>query len=286
MYTLKSDPDNPDEITIRDLFPKEADDFTQWLAEPKNMMQLGDTLDLRLEPRGTEVDCRGFKLDILATDINSGCLVAIENQLEASDTGHLGQLITYSAMQKVEILVWIATSFWGTHRVTLQWLNEHTSDAIRIYAVEVHGKRISKGDYFVEFRPVVSPSGSKKGARFRKFFQPLVTELWWNGLIDKGHALYQSQQLFPTGVPDISYALGFSGHQVWVYLWIATNDKMFNKRIFERLYSTRTEIEKGLDTELCWIGQPKKRTQASFGVAREGTIDESDIRLQEIRTYS
>ena len=285
MCTSKPEPQKPDEIAIKDLFPKEADDFTQWLAERKNLLQLGEILGLQLEPIGTEVYCGGFKLDILAKDTNSKCLVAIENQLEGSDTGHLGQLITYAAMQKVGILVWIATSFWETHRVTLEWLNEHTSETIRIYAVEVHGKRVSQGSYFVDFRLVVSPSVSRRSAKFRRFFQPLITDLWWNGFTDKGHALYRSVQLFPTGFSEISYAIEFSGSKVWVYLWIATDDKEFNKRILDRLYSTRTQIEKDVGTKLFWICQPKERTQASFGISRDGTIDESASELREIRKW-
>lgn len=273
MSTMESVTHNPEEVSIRDLFPKEDVDFTCWLAKRNNLSQLGEALQLELELIGTEVNCGGFFLDVLAKDKNTGCLVAIENQLENSNTGHLGQLITYSAWKEADILVWIATGFWDKHRVALAWLNKHTISTIKIYCVEVYGKRVGEKNFFVDFRPVVLPDSSKHSQGFRDFFQPLITDLWWNEITDKKHALYQPHQLFPTGFSGVSYALGFSGRDVWIYLWIANGDSEFNKRVFEGLHSMGPEIEEGLGTTICWTGQPSGRTQASFGITQKGNVD-------------
>ena len=298
MPTLESVPHKSEQVTIRDLFPKEAVDFTPWLAEPTNLAQLGEVLHLELKLEDKEVDCGGFSLDILAKDTSSGCRVAIENQLEDSDTRHLGQLLTYSAMQDVGILVWVATGFWGKHRTALEWLSRHTSGKIEVYGVEVHGKKVGEMEYSVDFRPVVFPDVwlkrseivgnivSENSRKYRSFFQPLITDLWWDGVTKKGHALYRSEQLIPSGFSDIFYIINFSGNnEAWVYLWIATKDKKYNKSVYDRLHSAGARIEEKLDTELHWIGQSKGRTQASVGIKREGSIDRSDDVLQEIRKW-
>ena len=285
MSTMESVTHNPEEVPIRDLFLKEDTDFTRWLAKPNNLAQLGEALQFELELIDKEVYCGGFYLDILAKDKNTGCLAVIENQLENSDTGHLGQLITYAAMQEAKILVWIATSFWDKHRAALAWLNRFTLDTIKIYCVEVYGKKVGEMNYYVDFRPVMIPGSSRFSQRFRDFFQPLITDLWWNEITDKKHALYQPHQLFPTGFSDVSYALGFSGSDVWIYLWIATGDSEYNKRVFESLHSIRAKIEESLETTLHWTGQPSGRTQASFGITRKGTIDDSESVLRETRDW-
>ena len=285
-------------IPIREIFPKEAADFTPWLANPRHLDQLGAALHLELEFEGQEVDCGGFTLDILAREKKSGCLVAIENQLEGSDTRHLGQLLTYAAIKEVGMLVWIATSFWGKHRAAIEWLNTRTSESIELYGVEVRGTRVGESDYSVNFVPILFPEEwlnrngiaghmvKESSRKYRSFFQPLVTDLWWDNFTENGHALYRSEQVFPSGFSDISYVAGFSGNEeVWVYLWIATSNKECNKNIYGKLHVARGEIEERLDAKLHWIGQPKGRTQASFGTSRKGSIVQSDDVLQEIRKW-
>ena len=287
-----------EQTPIRELFPDEASDFTPWLAKRGNLQQLGKALYFDLELKGREVDCGGFALDILAKDRARGSLVAIENQLEGSDTRHFGQLLTYAAVQGVQTLVWIAPSFWQKHLDALSWLNANTSDKIEIYGVEVHGKRIRESEYSVDLRPVVVPeiwrnrSGQlgfaveATGKKYRRFFQPIVTALWWDGLTDNGHAYYRSEQPVPSGFQDISYYVGFGGdNKLWIYLWIGTSDGEYNRRVLQVLKHSADSIEKQVDSKLCWVGQPKGRIQASFGILREGSIDDPQDELCEIRNW-
>ena len=51
--------------------------------------------------------------------IDSGEKVAIENQLEWTDTHHLGQLITYATGCEARIAVWVATEFRYEYAVAL-----------------------------------------------------------------------------------------------------------------------------------------------------------------------
>ena len=79
-------------LDVKKEWKHEALHFTPWLA--KNLDKLGKAIGVELECDQTEVQVGPFACDILATDVDSGAKVAIENQLELSDHGHLGQLLT------------------------------------------------------------------------------------------------------------------------------------------------------------------------------------------------
>jgi len=71
-------------VSLRELWPDEARDFTTWLAE--NLDFLGEALGMELSLVEQEAAAGPFSADILAED-GSGNPVVIENQL--------GKLITY-----------------------------------------------------------------------------------------------------------------------------------------------------------------------------------------------
>ena len=77
-------------VDIRGVWSNEPADFTPWLAE--NIGRLSDALGMDLEVEAQEAPVGGYALDILARDGN-GRQVVIENQLEATDHTHLGQLL-------------------------------------------------------------------------------------------------------------------------------------------------------------------------------------------------
>ena len=78
-------------------------------------------------------------LDILARDADADAdadvRVAIENQLEAADLSHLGQLSTYATGSDAPTAVWVATGFRRELADALHRLNAWTRDGIRFYAV-------------------------------------------------------------------------------------------------------------------------------------------------------
>src|SRR3954453_20887653 len=81
-----------------------------------------------IEVEATERDVGRVSADIVAREQNGGW-VLIENQLEATDHRHLGQLITYLAgLEGEATVVWIATDFLEEHRAAIDWLNANTSD--------------------------------------------------------------------------------------------------------------------------------------------------------------
>ena len=83
------------EVRLRDLWPREAGDFTPWLAE--RLESLGNSLGLDLELLAREASVGSFSLDILAKETSDDEKVVIENKLERTNHRHLGQAITYAA---------------------------------------------------------------------------------------------------------------------------------------------------------------------------------------------
>ena len=90
----------------------------------------------------SEVVVEEFSADVLARDSTDGSLVLIENQLERSDHGHLGQILTYLAGLDSRSVVWIARDFSPAHLSAIRWLNDHTADQFSFFAVQVRVVRI------------------------------------------------------------------------------------------------------------------------------------------------
>lgn len=82
-------------VPVREAWKHEASDFTPWLAEDEKLQGLAEALGIsELELIATEHQVGDFKLDILCTDGDQQ--VVIENQPEATDHRHLGQILAYA----------------------------------------------------------------------------------------------------------------------------------------------------------------------------------------------
>ena len=94
---------------IRNHWPHEAENFTPWLAENLELVSDGTGLDLSL--LGQEVPAAGGRADIVAWETKSKNKVVIENQIDAADTRHFQQLISYGEGLEARIRIWVAASF-------------------------------------------------------------------------------------------------------------------------------------------------------------------------------
>jgi Domain of unknown function (DUF4268) len=99
-----------------------------------------------------------FRADILCKDITTDRWVLIENQLERTDHGHLGQLLTYASGLEAVTIVWIAARFTEEHRSTLDWLNKITDDRFRFFGLEVELWRIGASPAAPKFNIVSKPN--------------------------------------------------------------------------------------------------------------------------------
>lgn len=150
---------------IRTVWPGEATHFTPWLAQAENIGLLGEAIGLELEVESQEVSVGPFSADILCKDTVTGHYVVIENQIERTDHGHLGQLLTYAAGLDAVSIVWIARRFADEHRAALDWLNRITAESINFFGVEIEVWRIGDSAMAPKFNVVCQPNDWAKAVK-------------------------------------------------------------------------------------------------------------------------
>jgi len=290
-------------LNLRDIWPKEAKDFTPWLAD--NIGALGEALGMELELKDTEAAVGDFSLDLLAKDLGTGHTVIIENQLTQTDHDHLGKLLTYAAGYSASTVVWLAEVIRDEHRQTLEWLNQRTDEETQFFGVVVEVFKIDDSKPAYSFKPVVSPSEwqkskkrqisgtvSAKGEAYRNYFQSLIDELrekyqFTNAKIGQPQNWYA----FSSGVSNIPFAAVFAqGGKARTELYIDVGDGEKNKALFDWLYEQRDEIHYKLGKKLEWERLDDKRA-SRIAVYRDGSIQSSeeeliDIKLGILKTFS
>ena len=152
-------------VDLRQVWQREAGDFTPWLAEKINLELLGDTIGLDLELEAVEKSVGPFRADILCKETASEGWVLIENQLERTDHTHLGQIMTYAASLGKVTVVWIAQRFTDEHRATLDWLNEITGEGVNFFGLEVELWRIGDSTPAPKFNIISQPNDWLKSGR-------------------------------------------------------------------------------------------------------------------------
>ena len=287
----------------RTRWPDEARDFTPWLAKNENLRLLGEAVDLSLERVATEKPVGRYFLDILAKVPGTNKSVAIENQLEWTDTHHLGQLLTYATGCDTEIAIWIATEFCREHARALHRLNGWTNGKVRFYGVKIETiRQTGQSESKPRFRKVVWPGGWNKeitvtpdlprGMEYEGFFRPVVAELERSGFSHGAHFKRwdNSGRYFRSRInPGISYAASFEGGQhAWVTLHIETGDKNLTKQIFDALAEHRSGIESdiGGDPDLDWQWNRHNRwNYSSINMRTGGSIHDPPEKLGATRKW-
>ena len=155
----------PSPTPIRDAWPSEPRDFTPWLADNLDLL---DILDIgRLSTVGTEVPLPGTgrALDLLA-ELASGRRVAIENQFRVSDHDHLTRCLAYAVGLQatdsgIAAMVLVAEDHLPEFVAIADYLNraaEHMGDTgIPIFLVRVSVETV--GEYMIpRFEVVARPN--------------------------------------------------------------------------------------------------------------------------------
>ena len=288
-------------VELRNVWPNEASNFTPWLAE--NISELGTALGLELELRQREADVGEYSLDILASDLNSGRPVVIENQLETTDHNHLGKLLTYAAGFDANVVVWLTREFRDEHRQALDWLNQRTGEDTQFFGVVVELWSIDESRAAPHFNLVAAPNDwgkesvnqaagrepgnpSAKGERYRAFFQELINTLREQHRFTSAKvAQSQNWYSFSSGHSQFRYSASFTGQQqARVEVYIDSGDGDENRALFERLAEHRDTIANDLGDVLDWQPLEDKRA-CRIASDRPGTIDDSDDVLEEINNW-
>lgn len=293
-------------VDPRTYWKNEAHDFTPWLRD--NMDLLGEALGLELDLSvAIEVPVGSFSADLLATDLGSGALVLIENQLEPTDHGHLGQILTYASGLNTKIMIWIARQVRDEHRQALTWLNENTLEDVRFFGIEVELVRIGESAIAPNVKVVVAPNEwQKSGAaartgqttdrqlRYKEFWASLIAAIhgrdpnftWSNA--DK--APKQNWCSFSAGRSGFGDNAVFGwegsgvGNVVRAELYIDMGDKERNERAFDLLESNRTEIEAEFGEPLLWTRRDDIKACRIY-VVRPGGIEDPPQVLAQHRAW-
>lgn len=147
-----------EEVELRKGWPKEALDFTNWLAKEENLNKLAKACSIELELVETESQVGDFSVDILAKEVGTDCNVVIENQLEDTDHDHLGKIITYAAGKDAGTIIWVVKRARDEHRKAVEWLNNYTDVKHSFFLVEIELLRIGDSPMAPRFNVVESPN--------------------------------------------------------------------------------------------------------------------------------
>ena len=141
---------------IRKHWPNEARDFTPWLVEHIDL--LSDAVGLGLEVEEREAPVGALSADILCRDRITGERIVVENQIEESNHGHLGQVVSYLSVLGVKTAIWVAPFFRPEHLSAVKWLNENLSPDYSFYAVSFGLYKIGESEPAIGFNLLASPS--------------------------------------------------------------------------------------------------------------------------------
>lgn len=257
-------------VPLREAWVHEAGDFTPWLAQADNLNMLADALGLsELASVATEHWVGDFKLDILCTDGDEQ--VIIENQLEETNHKHLGQLIAYAAGVGARKVIWVAESFRPEHATALEFLNDHTTEELAFFGVQVELWRIGDSPLAPKFEVVVKPNNwAKSGrvqARAAADASPTkqLQQKFWTALVDRlASNAPNIRPQKPRAQHWLNNSIGRSGfglnitantrdERLGVELWL--HDAQAKQR-FAHLLAQKDAIEKQLGFELDWQELP------------------------------
>ncbi len=258
-------------FSARQSWQHEARGFTPWLAQ--NIIYLNQAIGLELEIENTEVACGPYSADILAKDTGTGKYVVIENQLERTNHDHLGKALTYASVLDASCVIWIATEFTEEHAKALDWLNDHTSDDISFYGVQIELWQIDESKPALRLNVVSRPNEAVRQAAKAKGSEELSEskkfqlEFWtrFKAKLEKTKRVPSLQA--PAGQYWYNVALGKSHIHlanicntdqntvgVRVYIGNKISDMML-----PFLESKKEEIEKAIGHNLVWNPNPENR---------------------------
>lgn len=264
-------------VSLREVWPHEASDFTPWLAE--NIEVLGKALGMDLELVEQEASVGDFSLDILAKGLGSSKSVIIENQLTQTDHDHLGKLLTYAAGFDASIVIWVAESVREEHRQAMDWLNQRTDNETLFFAVVIELIKIDNSKPAFNFKLVASPnewqknkkrqaqraSTSTRSEKYRNYFQSLIdtlrdTHRFTAAKIGQPQGWYS----FSSGISGLTYGANFGqGGKARAELYIDLGDQEKNKYVFDQLHNQKEQIENALGEKIIW--EPLLKTEGLQG---------------------
>lgn len=258
-------------VELREAWKHEAIDFTRWLAEDPNLRLLADEIGFDIKLIQTEAAVGNFNVDILAEEENTGRKIIIENQLEITNHDHLGKLVTYASGYDAGVIVWVVKDVREEHRQAIDWLNEHTDEAIEFYLVKIEVWQIEDSPLAPKFEIVSKPNDWAKAVK-ESVGRGEVTETklkqleFWDRLRDyakEQNARIRFQKAYPQHWTNISVGSS-DAHMAFT---IRSKENLFgvelyipdNKELYAHLLKNKELIQGELSEELEWMELPEKK---------------------------
>ena len=222
-------------MELSEVWETEPQHFTPWLAREENLTLLGNTLGIELELEAQEINVGDFRADILCKNTEDDSWVLIENQLEATDHKHVGQILTYAAGLDAFTVIWIAKAFRREHCAMLDWQNRITDERYRFFGVEVKVWQIENSARAAQFDVVSSPNNWGRDVSQHTGLSETEQQLkrYWTGLRD-----YIADNGTPVnfGTPRKSsfhtFGIGKTGFSLMA--WLLRSTRRIGIRLFMR----------------------------------------------------
>lgn len=271
---------------LRKIWPHEALDFTPWLAEEENLALLCDAVDIDMTVDETESSVGSFNVDILATEIDTGRKIVIENQLEDTNHDHLGKTITYAAGKNANMIIWIVKKAREEHRLAVEWLNNHTDDDIGFFLLKIELWSINQSEPAVKFNVVEKPNDwakeIKKADNVMNATKKLKLDYWtaFNEYAfgDTGYARVFKKRKPST---DHWYTVSLGSSEYHLSFLMNTQKNILavefgiagNKELFRQLFEKKETIESTAGVVLDWRELPDRKMSR---ILYETTVDFGD----------
>jgi hypothetical protein len=273
-------------VPLRDVWAKEARDFTTWLSN--NLDILSEYLGLELITLETEKSVGPFAADILAED-RDGFHVVIENQIEKTDHDHLGKLITYLSNLDAKTAIWITSDPRPEHVRAIEYLNEVVPEDTNFYLIQVKAFKIGGSEPAPYFNIVAGPSNEVKsrGEIKKKFAENDQKRLeFLRQLVEISNGRTISFKINPpTGYPSWVTAKAGTGLN-WGYvirrndgraeLYLISPDAEVTKSRFKALQVKKDDIEVAFGETLDWDYKENRKGHAIRSWTKIGGIENED----------
>ena len=254
---------------LRVVWKNEAIDFTKWLAEPGNLELLSDEVGISIKLKDTEASVGDFNVDILAEEEDTGKIVIIENQLEATDHDHLGKLLTYASGYDAEYIIWIVKDVRDEHKKAIDWLNEHTDENINFFAIKMELWQIGDSPMAPKFQIISKPNDWAKAVKdsVSDLTDTKLMQLeFWNNF--KEYCISKSSNLkLRKPRPQHWYDITYGNAESHIALTVDKDKNKMrceiyivdSKDLFKELHKNREAIESELGEKLEWMELPERK---------------------------
>jgi hypothetical protein len=257
-------------INPREVWKHEALHFTQWLSKEENISVLCEELEINLENVKPEASAGRYNVDIIADDIDTHRKVIIENQLEATDHKHLGQLLTYASAYDASIIIWIVTEYTEEHRQAIDWFNRNISENISFFLVQVEVYKIGNSDPAPKFNIICEPNDwgktvQKSGTGDSVSEVKLLQKEFWEGLRSYASDKTTSVNFSKSPRPQHWYNISFGTSRCHIALTLNTQKSYVgcevyirnDKSLYDSFLEKKEQIEKQVGAELEWMELPE-----------------------------